>query len=391
MCQKRRYRSDDDEDIGEDLKVKDVTNRNIKEPFLRVVKQHGMPFPKRLMIRIIALFLALLVSSVVIFAITKLNPVVVYRTMVSGAFGTKTRFWSTIRETLMLSCIAIGLAPAFKMRFWNIGAEGQVLVGGIVTAGCMIYLPGLPAPLLFTVMLLGSMLAGALWALLPALFKAKWKTNETLFTLMMNYIAIQLTSFYVAEWENPFGSNTVGIINAQTHAGWFPEVMGMKYYVNLMLVLLVAVFMYLYLRSTQHGYEISVVGASKNTALYAGINVPKVIIRTALLSGAICGMAGFIAVAGASHTISTSTAGGRGFTAIIVAWLAYFNPFLMLLLSLFLSFLGNGAAEVASQCKLNDYASDMVIGIILFFILGCTFFIRFRMIFRKKAGKEEKS
>jgi len=255
----------------------------------------------------------------------------------------------------------------------------------------MIYLPDLPAPVLFTVMLLGSMFVGALWALIPAIFKAKWKTNETLFTLMMNYIAIQLTSFYVAEWENPYGSNTVGIINAQTHAGWFPEVLGMKYYVNMVLVFLVAVFMFLYLKSTQHGYEISVVGASKNTAIYAGINVPKVIIRTAILSGTICGMAGFIAVAGASHTISTSTAGGRGFTAIIVAWLAYFNPFLMLLLSLFLAFLGNGAAEVASQCKLNDYASDMVIGIILFFILGCTFFIRFRMIFRKKAAKEEKA
>ena len=364
---------------------------DIKEPLFRVIKRDDMKLPKRIGVRAVAILLSLLVSAVVIFAITKMNPVIVYRTMITGAFGTKTRFWSTIREMLMLSCIAIGLSPAFRMRFWNIGAEGQVLVGGIVTAGCMIYLNNLPTPLLLLIMLIASIVAGALWALLPALFKAKWNTNETLFTLMMNYVAIQLTSFYVAKWENPFGSNTVGIINSQSHVGWFPEILGTKYFVNLVLVLLLSVFMFIYLRFTKHGYEIAVVGESENTARYAGISVGKVILRTVLLSGAICGLAGFIAVAGASHTISTSTAGGRGFTAIIVAWLSKFNPFVMLLISLFLAFLDNGAAEVASQCKLNDYASDMVIGIILFFILGCEFFINYRLVFREKVKKEEKA
>ncbi len=349
-----------------------------------------MPLPKRIGIRGIAIVLSLIVSAIVIFAITKYNPIVVYEVMFEGAFGTKTRCWSTIKETLMLTCIAVGLSPAFKMRFWNIGAEGQILVGGIVTAGCMIYLKNLPTPLLFLVMFVTSALAGAVWALFPAIFKAKWNTNETLFTLMMNYVAIQLTSFFVSKWENPFGSNTVGIINQNGREGWFPSIFGQQYLLNVFIVLILTVFMFIYLKYTIHGYEISVVGESENTARYAGINVKKVIIRTMLLSGAICGMAGFIAVSGASHTISTSTAGGRGFTAIIVAWLAKFNSFTMILISLLLAFLESGAGEIASKCKLNDYASEMVIGIILFFILGSEFFVNYRLIFRKKAAKEEK-
>ena len=144
--------------------------------------------------------------------------------------------------------------------------------------------------------------------------------------------------------------------------------------------------MFLYLKYSKQGYEISVVGDSENTARYAGINVKKVTIRTMAISGAICGMAGFIEVAGVSHTISTSTAGGRGFTAIIVAWLAQFNTFVMILISFLLVFLQKGATQIASQFNLNDYASNIITGIILFFILGSEFFINYRVIVR--GGKE---
>ena len=229
-------------------------------------------------------------------------------------------------------------------------------------------------------------IGGGLWALVPAFFKARWGTNETLFTLMMNYVAIQLTSYFVALWENPVGSNTVGVINQRTKDGWFPELFGQEYGLNVVLVLLLTVGMFLYLKYSKQGYEISVVGDSENTARYAGINVKKVTIRTMAISGAICGLAGFIAVAGASHTISTSTAGGRGFTAIIVAWLAQFNTFVMILISFLLVFLQKGAIQIASQFNLNDYASNIITGIILFFILGSEFFINYRIILR--GGKE---
>ena len=290
--------------------------------------------------------------------------------MFEGAFGSQRKIWITVRDTMSLLCIGVALAPAFKMRFWNIGAEGQVLAGGIATAACMIYLGDvLPTYALFIVMIVSSCLAGALWGVIPALFKSRWGTNETLFTLMMNYVAIQITSYCVALWENPYGSNYVGIINPQTKAGWFPEVFGKQYMLNVIIVLALAVGMYIYLRSTKHGYEISVVGQSENTARYAGINVGKVFVRTMLISGAVAGLTGFIAVSGSSHTISVNTAGGRGFTAIIVAWMAKFNTLTMALISLLLIFLEKGANEIASNFGLNDFASQIITGIILFFII----------------------
>ncbi|MBO5649703.1 MAG: ABC transporter permease [Clostridia bacterium] len=361
----------------------------IKEPLVRIVKRDALSSGKAWGIRIASLLLALVLCAVIIFSITKLNPLSVYSTMFRGAFGTARRSWQTIRDAMTLLCISLGLAPAFMMRFWNIGAEGQILVGGIATAGCMIYLGDkLPTPLLFVVMLVACLAAGALWGFIPAFFKAKFGTNETLFTLMMNYIAIQLTSYFVAIWEKPFGSNTVGIINDRTNAGWFQPLFGLQYGWNVAIVLVLTFAMYFYLKHSKQGYEIQVVGESENTARYAGINVSRVIIRTMILSGAVCGLSGFIVVAGAGHTISTSTSGGRGFTAIIVAWLSKFNPFVMVICSFLLTFLDKGAAEIASKFNLNDYVSDILEGIILFFVLGSEFFINYRLIFRQKPSAD---
>ena len=358
-----------------------------KEPLLRIAKRDGISRPMAYGIRVIAVLLSLVVSGIFIFAVTKLNPIQVYEGIYDGAFGTARRSWVTIRDTMMLLCIGVGLAPAFKMKFWNIGAEGQVLMGGVLTAGIMrAYGSSLPTPVLLVLMAVMSIVAGCVWGIIPAVFKAYWNTNETLFTLMMNYVAIQITSYCVALWENPIGSNTVGVINQSTKAGWFPELFGQAYGLNVLLVLLLTVGMFLYLKYSKQGYEITVVGDSVNTARYAGISVKKVTIRTMAISGAICGLAGFIAVSGASHTISTSTAGGRGFTAIIVAWLAQFNTFVMILISLLLVFLQKGAIQIASQFNLNDYASNIITGIILFFILGSEFFINYRVIFH--SGKE---
>ncbi|MGI6330592.1 MAG: ABC transporter permease [Zhaonellaceae bacterium] len=354
------------------------------EPFVRISKR-GVPIPiwKAMGIRALALLAALIICAIIIFSIVKLNPLKVYIAMFEGAFSTNKRMWVTIRDAMMLLCIAVGLAPAFKMRFWNIGAEGQILMGGIVSAACMIYLSKHMATLpMMLLMLVLSILAGGIWGFIPGIFKAKWGTNETLFTLMMNYIAIQITAYFVALWENPIGSNTVGVINPRTKIGWFPELFGQPYTLNVILVLVLVVFMYLYLRYTKQGYEVAVVGESENTARYAAIDVPKVIMRTTFISGAICGIAGFLAVSGASHTISTNTAGGRGFTAIIVAWLAQFNSFVMIPISALLVFLDKGAIEIASRYNLNNHVSNMLIGIILFFILGSEFFINYQVKFR---------
>ena len=365
-----------------------------KEPFVRIVKRDRIPLWIALLIRLAAILLSLVVCALLIYLITHSNPIQVYRSMVDGAVGTGRRTWNTLRDTMILLAIALAITPAFKMRFWNIGAEGQILVGGIATAAVMRCCgDSLPTALLFLAMIAASLAAGLIWGLIPAVFKAHWNTNETLFTLMMNYIAIQLTAFFSIVWEAKKGSGTIGTINQKTQAGWIStsflsDIFGnFNYSISLIIVLSITVAMFIYLKYTKHGYEIAVVGNSENTARYAGINVKRAIMRTVALSGAICGFTGFLLVSGSSHTISTSTAGGRGFTAIIVSWLAKFNPFIMILISFFLVFMGNGATQIASEFQLNESASEVIIGIILFFILGSEFFINFRLIFGKH-GKE---
>lgn len=355
-----------------------------KEPLARMVKRDSISTGKAWGIRLLAVLASLVVAALVIVAITKQNPIEVYLGIVDGAIGTNRRAWVTVRETLVLLCIAIGLTPAFKMRFWNIGAEGQILMGGAAAAALMIYFgDAMPNWLLLIVIFIASAAAGLVWGLIPAVFKAYFNTNETLFTLMLNYVAMQIVTFCIVFWENPAGSNTVGIINAAGQKGWFPQIFGSAYGLNVILVLALTVGMFIYMKYSKQGYEISVVGESENTARYAGIHVKKVIIRTMMISGAICGLAGSLIVSGASHTISTSTAGGRGFTAIIVAWMSKFNPFAMILVSAFLVFMQQGSIQIASQFGLNENASDIITGILLFFLIGCEFFINYRLEFRK--------
>lgn len=355
-----------------------------KEPFARMVKRDSISTGKAWGIRLLAVLASLVVAALVIVAITRQNPIEVYLGIVDGAIGTNRRAWVTVRETLVLLCIAIGLTPAFKMKFWNIGAEGQILMGGAAAAALMIYFgDAMPNWLLLIVIFIASAAAGLVWGLIPAVFKAYFNTNETLFTLMLNYVAMQIVTFCIVFWENPAGSNTVGIINAAGQKGWFPQIFGSAYGLNVILVLALTVGMFIYMKYSKQGYEISVVGESENTARYAGIHVKKVIIRTMMISGAICGLAGSLIVSGASHTISTSTAGGRGFTAIIVAWMSKFNPFAMILVSAFLVFMQQGSIQIASQFGLNENASDIITGILLFFLIGCEFFINYRLEFRK--------
>ena len=360
-----------------------------KEPLFHIVKRDALPWYKSLGIRFLAILLALILCGIITTITTGINPLQVYQSIVLGAFGSVRKTWVTFQNIAILLLIALALTPAFKMKFWNIGAEGQILLGGIAAAACMMYFDSLPNGLLLVVMFLAAAAAGGFWAFIPGISKAKLNTNETLFTLMMNYIAIQLTSFFVTFWENSYGSNIVGTINLESHKGWFPDVFGQMYGLNVIIVAVLAVTMYFYLKSTKHGFEIAVVGESHDTARYAAINVPAVTVRTVTLSGAVCGIAGFLAVAGQGHTISTNTAGGRGYVAIIVAWLAKFNTLVMILVSFLIVFLEMGAREIASKFNISDNLSQVSTGIILFFILGSEFFINYKVALREKDGAKQ--
>jgi len=348
-----------------------------------------MPLAQSIAIHLGAIVIALVVCGVITTLFTGLNPVSVYGTMLTGAFGTERKIWILLQEIAILLCVSLALTPAFRMRFWNLGGEGQILVGGLAAAACMIKLGDvLPNALLILLMIVASLGAGAIWGLIPAVAKAKWNTNETLFTLMMNYVATQLVAYFVIRWEVPKGSGKIGIINQATKAGWLPQIGDYKYLLNILIVAALTYLMYVYLTYSKHGYEISVVGESPSTARYVGIKVPRVIIRTMLLSGAVCGLAGLLLVGGTDHTITTTIAGGRGFTAVMVAWLAKFNPVSMVASSFLLCFMDRGASEISTMYSLNQSFGDILTGIILFFIIGSEFFVNYQINFRKKEKEE---
>lgn len=359
------------------------------EPLFHISKRTDISISRGIVIRIVAILAALIVCGIVTKVFTGDDPVSIFKTIYLGAFDSG-RMLVTIHEIAILLCVSLAVTPAFRMKFWNTGAEGQVLIGCLSTAMCMFYLGGkIPDGVLILIMAIFAIVSGIIWAVIPAFFKAHWGTNETLFTLMLNYVAIQLIEFFLKVADKT-GSNVVGP-DLLTH-GWFPKLFGTNYLLNILIVAVLTAVLYIYLNYSKHGYEISVVGESENTAKYIGINVKKVIIRTMAVSGAICGIAGLLLVGGASHSIDAKLAGGRGFTAIMVSWLAKFNPVTMILTSLLIVFLERGADEVASKFGLNADFSAILTGIILFFIIGCEFFINYKINFNhsKNNKKEEK-
>ena len=359
-----------------------------KQSLFQISKRDTLPLSKALLIRGGILLLALVFCGLITTILTGKNPFSVYGTILSGAFGSSRRIWVTVRNVAVLLGISLAVTPAFKMRFWNIGAEGQTLVGCLATTACMILLEGkVPTVVMILISLIASLLAGALWGFLPAFFKAKWNTNETLFTLMMNYIAMQLASYFIIIWEVPKGAGKIGIVNQVSKDGWLPE-LGNEYLLPILIVALMTGLMYIYLTYSKHGYEIAVVGESQRTASYAGIKVDRVIIRTMILSGALCAMMGFLMTAGIDHTLTTTIVDSRGFTAVMVSWMSKFNPFIMIAASLLLVTMDRGASEVSSVLGLNQSFADILTGIILFFIIATEFFITYKVTLRKSSKKE---
>ena len=354
-------------------------SKKFELPF-HVIKRSDIPLWKAMLIRVIAVVAALLLCSVLAVFMIDANPIKFLATMFDGVFGTSRRIWKLAKDASVLLCIALAITPAFKMRFWNIGAEGQTLIGALAAVAVIIYGKGLPNGVLLIFMFLAAVIVGAIWGGIPALFKALWGTNETLFTLMMNYVATGLVSYFLLIWT-PSGSSVLG----RLEEGYLP-VIGHNYLLLILLVLVLTALVYVYQRYTKQGYEISVVGESENTAKYIGINVKKVIIRTMLISGAICGFAGFLIVGALDHSVAVTSVGGMGFTAIMVSWLAKFNPLVMIGTSAFITFLDQGAAQVTDRFNVDSSFPDMVVGIVLFFIIGCEFFISYQL---KAKSREE--
>lgn len=369
---------------------------NRKEPLFRVVKRESSSPVRQALAYVAAVVIALLIGAALLSSMD-VDPLTFYQKMVTMGIPGNKFPWRIVENfvklfvPLLITSLALSLA--FRMRFWNIGGEGQFIMGAICAAAAAHKLgPVLPQPLVVLVMALCGILGGGLYGLIVALLKVRYNTNETLLTLMLNYIALYLLQFL---GETKAGWNFfLDPDSARPKFAGFPDNADMITFplgpfnlnLSLIIAIVLCVLLFGYLKYTKHGYEIAVVGDSENTARYAGIRVPRIYVRTMALSGALCGFAGFLAVSAVSHTLSTSTAGGRGFTAIIVAWLAKMNPFVMILISALLSFLDKGAVQIASDFGLNEYVSKIISGVILFFILGSEFFINYQV----KTGAKHK-
>ncbi len=364
---------------------------SVHEPLFHLAKRTNVNPLRATLIRIAAIVLGLVVCGLVAFLlIEKLNqnPGKIgdfYNCFIKGSFSTERKLWKFLKNMAVLQCISLAVTPAFRMRFWNIGAEGQTLMGVLGAITMAFYFGGkVPEWQLLIMMFIAALIYGAVWAVIPALFKAKWNTNETLFTLMMNSVATYVVSYFLVSGD-PSGSSTLGKLK---YGKLPPLPFGNQYLLIILIVLVLTVLLYVYLKYTQQGYEISVVGESVRTAQYSGINVQKVIIRTMVVSGLLCGVAGYLIGSGLDQSVTTESVGGQGFTAIIVSWLANFNPIMMIVTSGLISFLNSGAAQISQDFNVSGALPDVIVGIILFFIIGCEFFINYKFVFRKSAGKE---
>ncbi|MBE6573890.1 MAG: ABC transporter permease [Ruminococcaceae bacterium] len=368
--------------------VKAVHKHN-REPFVHINKRDDMSWWKAWLVRIAAIIISILLMSLFAVMLTGNSISEIFETMFTAVFGrietgSYKMLYKYLQEIAILLCLALALTPAFKMKFWNCGAEGQALIGGLGAMICMIEIGDkLPNGVLLLIVAVVSMISGAIWGVIPAIFKAFFNTNETLFTLMMNYIATQIIAYYV--YIKGGGSNVIQPVDT----GIIPIVSENKYLINIIVVAVITVVLYIYLKYSKQGYEISVVGESQNTARYIGINVKKVIIRTMCVSGALCGVAGMLLVSGTDHSIRTGTVGGQGFTAIMISWLGQFNPFIMVVMTALFKFLEIGMSKVAENAQLNASFSEIVLGVVILFVVGCEFFIRYSVKFRN-AKKEDK-
>ncbi len=354
-----------------------------KAPFIRLSKREQMSPLQIWAIRVGSIVVALILGCIPIL-ITGRNPFKAYLTIIHGSLGTSFYFRQTIKQAVPLLGTALAIAPCFKMKFWNIGAEGQITAGAICASFFAIHFakawPHVP---LLVIMMLAAMVGGAVWAMIPGFFKAKYNTNETLFTLMMNYIAIGIIAWLQGgPWEGRKGTQQIPLFDKNAI---LPTLFRID--IGWIIVLILVVLVHIYMNKTKQGYEVAVIGDSLNTARYAGMNVGWVMVRTMLISGAICGIVGYILVAGQNKTITSNVANGVGFTAITVAWLAQLNAFAMILISFILAILKLGSSYLQQEMGVPAAISEIVSGILLMCMLGCEFFINYQMIFRKKSKR----
>lgn len=355
-----------------------------KIPLIRLAKRDAMDPKKVWAIRVGSIVVALILGMIPIIMAGK-NPFQSYGIMISGALSKPVYLRQTIKKAIPLLGCALAIAPCFKMKFWNIGAEGQITMGAIFSSFIAINFASHIQSrfVVLTLMMIAGAIGGAIWAFIPGFFKARYNTNETLFTLMMNYIAIGIVRWLQGgPWEGRQGTQMIPMFPNNAR---LPNVFGV--YCGWIIVLVLVVLVHVYMNYTKHGYEVAVIGDSLNTARYAGMDVGWVMMRTMLLSGAISGLVGWMLVSGANGTLNSDVAGGVGFTSITVAWLSQLNSFAMIVIASILAIIDKGSATLQTKLSVPASVAEIVSGVLLFCMLGCEFFINYKIIFRGRKNK----
>ncbi|TFG82840.1 MAG: ABC transporter permease [Spirochaetales bacterium] len=327
---------------------------------------------------IISFIVSLVLTGILLVAFGA-DPFSTFAAMFKGAFGSGRALTETLVKAIPLMLTGLGVALAFKLKFWNIGAEGQLTLAGVAASWVAIYWsPWLPEPLLLPTLILVGCAAGALWAGVPALLKTRLKVDETLVTLMLNYVAILISQFlYYGPWRDPKGFGFPGTQMFPREA-WFPRIAG-RAHIGLYLALVAAAVLWFVLNRTRWGFELKVIGNSPRAARYQGISVERNILLAVLLSGALCGLAGVGEVAGISRRLQQGLSLGYGYTAIIVAWMAQLNPIAIPFVAILMGGLLVGGDQVQMVMGLPSSMGLLMQGMMLFPMLAGSLFTEYRI------------
>ena len=358
-----------------------------RKPFIHISRRTDIDTKGKIIIKASSILGALLLCGLIATIITPGSFFSFYGYLVSGSFGPTVLF--TLKEAALLLLISVAITPAFKMKFWNIGAEGQVLMGCLGAVIVMKFAaPYMPLFLALILMLIVAIIFGAAWAFIPGFFKALFNTNETLFTLMMNYVAAAIVAAF--SYANKAPSDTaIGVINQDTRAGWLPNIFGQPYVLLIIICVVLVLGVWFFLKYSKKGYEIAVLNGSVKTAEYVGINVKLVTIRTMIMGGALCGVAGFLIASGGSWTVSDTIVGGKGFTAVMISWLGHFNPLEMGLYTMLYSVITIGSETASGELSLGGDIPAVMSGLFFLIILASEFFVNFRVKFNFHQNKKD--
>jgi general nucleoside transport system permease protein len=315
------------------------------------------------------------------------NPIETYAAMARGAFGARYNISETLVKAIPLMLTGLAVGVAFRMLFWNIGAEGQLVWGAIAATWVALFLPdyvgGLPGWSFIPLMILAAFLAGAMWGLIPAVMKAYLRVNEIITTLMLNYVALLWMQYlYTGPWKDPRGFGFPGTAQFPREV-WLPRLapelgLGRVHY-GLIIAIVAAVVIRLLLSRTKWGLEVKVIGKNPEAARYAGMDIARNIVLVMIISGGLAGLAGYSQVAGVAFRLQSGIAVGDGFTAIIVAWLAKLNPWSILLVSILMAGLSTGGDQLQIAMGLPAAVAGILQGSILFFVLGADVFVNYRL------------